>query len=367
MQIAAASFFVTFLMSLLLSPLSHKLGLVDHPNERKLHTRRIPLVGGWAMYLAIVASFLWFHNLSFSFHDIVLLFAASLLVLTGSIDDRFDLSYKLRIGIQVFAACLIVYGAGIYVSDFGNLLGFGVIGLGALAALFTIWAVMGLVNAYNMIDGIDGLAAGMGLVAITFVYVATSGQIPVLESDLLLLIMGALCAYLIFNLDLFPKQLPKIFMGDAGSMLLGFAIAVIMVRYSQGAERVLWPVTTLWFISIPVVDVFVTMSRRIKNGMSPFKPDRTHIHHVFQKAGYTNGRTLFVILSVQFALASIGLMIQRYVHLEWVSFVGICLVFALYFQIMVRSKLVVRLLAQEFHFFHSDAANDEVVVDQNQA
>jgi UDP-GlcNAc:undecaprenyl-phosphate GlcNAc-1-phosphate transferase len=123
-----------------------------------------------------------------------------------------------------------------------------------------------------------------------------------------------------FNLNFFPRYLPKVFLGDAGSTLLGFVICAFLVRYSQDSKAIIRPVLALWLVAIPLMDMMSTFFRRLRHGKSPFYPDLTHIHHIFMRAGFTKTATLIVIMLISSVLAAIGLTFEALELPEWSSF-----------------------------------------------
>ncbi|GGX60369.1 undecaprenyl-phosphate alpha-N-acetylglucosaminyl 1-phosphate transferase [Saccharospirillum salsuginis] len=266
-----------------------------------------------------------------------LLAACALLTMTGSIDDRYDLHYQLRLGVQALSACLMIWGANTSLLSFGDIFGFGDIKLGFLSIPITIVAVIGMINAFNMIDGIDGLSGGLSLITVTALYFLIGDRIADGASNILLLMIGALTAYLIMNLHIFPKWTPKIFMGDAGSMVLGFTITAFLIRYSQGIKEIMMPVTGLWLVAVPLMDIFVTCIRRIRHGRSPFHPDRTHVHHIFMKAGLSRRNTLLVILAFHSIAVTIGVVLETTIHSDYISFIFFAVLFFAYLEFIKHS------------------------------
>lgn len=237
--------------------------------------------------------------------------AAGLVTITGALDDRFDINYRARLFIQFIAAGLLVFGAGDVLTSFGNILGPYELTLGWLAIPVTIFAIAGLINAFNMVDGIDGLAGGLSLISILGIYLLTKGQISADSTTILALIAGALLGYLVFNLHLFPRITKKVFMGDAGSMFLGFVVTAFLIRYTQGEKQVFAPVTALWLVAVPLFDLFTTTLRRVRHGKSPFHPDRTHMHHIFMRAGFSSRATLAFLMSYAMCLFIVGYLLRN--------------------------------------------------------
>jgi UDP-N-acetylmuramyl pentapeptide phosphotransferase/UDP-N-acetylglucosamine-1-phosphate transferase len=169
----------------------------------------------------------------------------------------------------------------------------------------TIFAVVGLTNGFNMVDGIDGLASGhmlVGLGSVCLTLYLTRGQVHQLEW--LLILMSAVFAFWLVNLSLTP--LKPVFLGDAGSLLLGFVMAWTLIYYTQKPVALMHPVAALWCVTIPVFDTLVVIARRIKNKRSPFAPDRNHFHHLFVDMGMKPGVALASILGLAIVVNAFG-------------------------------------------------------------
>jgi len=292
-----------------LRPIAIYFGLVDVPKGRKQHVGHIPLIGGLSVYIGVLVAIL----AVFPIHDklFYLLASASLILMAGLVDDLKDLGAWVRILIQTLACVIMIKGTGVYVDDLGNLLGLGQMSLGIVGIPFTIFAVIGLVNAINMSDGIDGLTGSLALVAIIgiFGFQTLSGNYRLF--DFLLIMAAALMPYLLTNLRIISRR--KIFLGDAGSMFIGFVLAWVLIELSQGqgtSRQALQPVNVIWCVALPVIDTLVVIIKRMKSGRSPFSPDRSHFHHVLQDRGLSSRKTLAVILMIAFGLVFIGWLIQ---------------------------------------------------------
>lgn len=285
-------------------------GLVDHPNERKLHTDKTPLVGGLAIFLGLLFAFgVWApEHATFRFF----ILAASLVVAVGIVDDRYDISIRMRLLGQVLAAILIVISGDTRIDSLGNLLGNGDILLGPLAGGFTVFAVVGVMNAFNMVDGIDGLLGSLVLVG-----VAAFATLCLLVGNSTLffvstLIISALIPYLYANMKPAGHSC-KVFMGDAGSMLLGFTVSWLFIMGSQPSgplPQVMEPITALFFVAVPFWDLQTVVARRLKQKRNPFRADRQHIHHLYEKAGYSKRTTLISLLVIGVLIAGIGILMQ---------------------------------------------------------
>lgn len=206
--------------------------------------------------------------------------------------------------------------------------------MGPLGYIFTIFAVLGAINAFNMVDGIDGLLGGLTMVtfgALAYIHYA-NGQLPLARFCLLMMIV--VVPYICLNLG-FPFGVrKKVFMGDAGSMLIGFTVIWVLLQGTQGPKAQMNPVTALWLIGIPLMDMACIMVRRIRKGVSPFKPDREHLHHICLRAGLSSHQALVVICGTAALLAVVGVALEYGGVPEWVSLLLFALVFFLYYQLL---------------------------------
>ncbi|RKT45280.1 undecaprenyl-phosphate alpha-N-acetylglucosaminyl 1-phosphate transferase [Thiocapsa rosea] len=285
-----------------LYPLAPMIGLMDHPGERrKVHRNSVPPIGGIAIFSGLAASTLL--ALPFTAPHLYGMAGAALLVVVGAFDDRFGLGPRVRLVAQVAAALLLTLGCGVTLTSLGNLLGFGPIDLGVFSVPFTVFAMVGVINAVNMIDGIDGLAGGLILIALgTLLLLAPEiGPIQIL----LLTTIAALIPYLVCNLELFGVTGRKIFLGDAGSLLLGYILVWALVD-AAGPSGSIDPVTALWLVAIPLMDTLRVMGRRILQGVSPFSADAGHLHHFLSRVFHSTRKALLVMLATAILLTGVG-------------------------------------------------------------
>ena len=218
----------------------------------------------------------------------------------GIYDDIFGSSSKVKFFWLGIASVLLYFGE-IYIGYLGTFAGYE-IGLSVfLTILFTIFAVVGFVNAMNLIDGLDGLSSGVAIVILSsYTYLGYK------YDDLFLLYISSilivsLCAFLIYNW--YPS---KLFMGDSGSLTLGFVIAVLSIHSVQ--MEYIAPVTVLLLTAVPILDTLIVMIRRIRRGRNPFHPDKTHIHHIILNLHYKDvAKTTKIIILLQIVFVYIGL------------------------------------------------------------
>lgn len=299
----------TALLILLLRPVAIATGLVDIPNERKSHRSPTPLVGGVAIFAGLVVAFLVAgrNGAPIPGREIVSFFGAGLLlVMVGVVDDFLELSPAVRFMAQILAALLMVFGAGVVLEDLGHMTWTGaLLPLGVLAIPFTVFATVGVINALNMCDGLDGLSGCLALVSLGGLLLATALWGDPGQAAFLPLLGAAIVGFLAFNLRLPGRSQALVFMGDAGSMFLGFALTWYAIDLSQGAEAAIRPASALWFLMLPIFDSVSMMLRRVLRGRSPFAPDREHLHHIFLLAGYSVNETVAIMAG----LAGMGVLI----------------------------------------------------------
>ena len=285
-----------------LRPLARRIGLVDSPSERKRHRGRVPLIGGLCFFIGTIAGLIYFHH--YDPFVVAVLVSGAIVVLLGLLDDLYDLSPRTRLLIQAGTVVLVMAATGVYVDSAGNLFGGGDIRLYWLGIPFTIVAVVGLVNAFNMLDGIDGLAGSLSMVSIAAILAFSGMQWPVPSVLMMLQLLAvALVPYLLVNLG-WPDG-RRIFMGDAGSMLLGFVLAWSVVSLSQRGGA-LAPVDVLWCVALPVMDTIAVMYQRMRSGHSPFRADRRHLHHMLLDAGLSARKTLALVVAGGGLMAALG-------------------------------------------------------------
>ena len=308
-----------------------KCGLVDKPGGRKQHSGEIPLVGGISFYCAIVLFYLfWPEVLPHSeAHFLPYLLSISLLLFVGIADDRFDLPVVPRVLIQALSA-VIIMANGFYLHTLGNVLGDYELVLGPVGYVVTLFATWAAINAFNMVDGVDGLlgsVSGATFAALMVVFLLAGSQIRAMWC---LLMIVALIPYLMLNMGLIGSKRLKVFMGDAGSMVIGFTVLWLMIIGSQGESAVMSPVTALWVIALPLMDMVTIMMRRIRRGHSPFHADRDHLHHILMRSGLTGRQTVLVMTALTAAFASLGIVLSRLGIPEWLSLMAFLGLFASY-------------------------------------
>ncbi len=345
--IGLSGFAIALALALVLTPLVKKfavrIGAIDVPNHRKVHTRIMPRMGGLAIYASFTVGLLllmpWLPEGTLSHHDRnligALLTGGTLIVLLGSLDDKFDLSAKLKLLIQIGAACIVVFGFDVKINLLNVPFGESMQPLGEWISIpLTIFWIVGVTNAINLIDGLDGLAAGVSAIAIGTILVMgiiMGNSAVILLSTVLL---GGIIGFLFFNFH--PA---KIFMGDSGSLFLGFALATLsMLGFKQ--ITVVSFVTPLLIIGVPLSDTFFAIVRRWIHKKPIFAPDKGHLHHCLQQLGFSHRTTVLIIYGIaaffgtcaviQSSMSDTGLG-------NWITFIVIC---ALVFLLQIGAELI---------------------------
>jgi len=336
------AFFSTVVLVGILTPLAHRVGLIDKPNARKKHETDTPLVGGLAIYFAIIISFL---TLGHKFSDFASFFIPSMLIVSVCLwDDLRELTYTIRLASQVIAIilmCLLgnmIENIGILTIDGSYLY------LGMLAAPFTIFFSVGLINSFNMCDGIDGLLGALALIALAGFSIASINAGHTEELQFTLILMSAIIAFLVFNFRTPWRKRGLVFLGDVGSMLIGFALLWLAIRLTQGENRVLSPIAAMWFFAFPLFDSLGIIIRRIVRGRSPFTPDREHFHHVLLLAGFSVNQSVAIIILLATLGAAFGLMGEALGVHEMVMLFLFASLFGLYYWGMMRAWKFMRFL-----------------------
>ena len=325
--------FVAALVIMMLRRPAERWQLVDVPGGRKRHATPVAVTGGvaitTAMLLALAVSFSAFGDYAAFFVGTVVL------ALTGLLDDLGEVSAGTKMLIQILAAVLMTSGGANFLVNLGNLFATDPINTRLWAIPLTVFATVAVINAINMFDGLDGLAGSLALVMLAF-FAAFALMIGDLNAAKIIIVLaGAVAGFLFFNLPWPLRGHHRTFMGDAGSMVLGFAIAWFSVSLTQQHVHAVAPPTMLWVLGLLLMDVFTVTVRRLARRRSPMAPDRDHIHHILMRRGYSQRTTLVILAAVNTLLAAVGTTLWRLGVPDWWifwSFLAVCAVyFALFF------------------------------------
>lgn len=327
------AFIIAAGVALLITPfviiLAAKTGAMDAPDPRKVHKRPIPRIGGIGIYAAFMVSILSMMATVDLESEVVfelagLLVSGTLIVLVGIIDDYRNLPAKVKLLGQIIAASVLVFAFDVridFVTDpFGDYLY-----LEYLAAPATIFWIVGLTNTVNLIDGLDGLAAGVSMIASITIFLVALQQDILLVAVLTAALAGAAFGFLYYNFN--PAQ---IFMGDSGSMFLGFMLAGISVIGAVKCAATIALIVPILALGLPILDTTFAIIRRYRGGVPIFKPDKGHLHHRLLGLGFSQ-RQAVLLMYVISAMLGLSAVILTEVSPQFAIFiVGIVIVSVLF-------------------------------------
>ena len=322
-------------------------GILDQPGGHKQHPIATPFVGGFGVFAALIVSVHFAHTF---FPDVpshalwALTIGGTLICVTGLADDVWRISFRVRLVIQTLVALIMVFLGGIELRSLGAIIVDGDLLLGWLSLPLTVFATVGLINALNMIDGIDGISGTLSFISLACIAFLAGRADNGAYMVLCVALMGGISGFLAFNLRYPTNRRARVFLGDNGSMLLGFIFAWLFVALSQGDQRTMTPVTALWLLAVPLMDTVRVTLRRLLTGSSPFRADRNHLHHLFIRAGFRVSDTVWIVSSVHFALAAVGIAGYLFDAQEKLLFALYLALFAVYFVLTADAqRFVLRL------------------------
>lgn len=304
------TFLIVFLIIPLILKIAVKYNFVDQPNNRKAHKKAVPLLGGVAIYFAFIISlWIWVDPLNIK---IAITICSTLIVGIGFIDDYYktkkrELSVRPKIIVQIIVG-VVLFLSGIRIIGITSFYDEGMIifSLGISLFITLVWTV-GLMNMINFLDGMDGLASGIVIISsITLFFVSYVKGIEV-TSFLSIILMGATIGFLVYN-----THPAKIFLGDAGSLFLGFMLAVISIEGALKSATLLSIVMVTFIFGVPIFDTVIVFFNRIKNRRPIYLADRSHAHHRLLKKGYNQRQTVTIIylISIIFSIISIIILFR---------------------------------------------------------
>ncbi len=289
---------------------------VVKPNKRMCHTGAVPNIGGIDIFVSFILTYLLFEydNLLHSQYIFIGIF---LILVVGFVDDLVDLSPGWKLSGELLAGLFMIVLADIRITNLHGLMGIHEIP-DAVSYLLSFFIYIGVINALNLIDGVDGLASGLGMVYCLFfaVYFQLIGEIHL--SVLAYSLIGSLMVFFLYNV--FGRSRRKIFMGDSGSLLLGYMITFFVFRFCelnaahQGPEQYHMsaaPAVAICVLAVPLFDTLRVMFTRIKKGVSPFSADKNHIHHLLLRIGLTHIQVSMILISLTILFCLLGILLRN--------------------------------------------------------
>lgn len=291
----ATALVMAFALTPVVKSFAFKIGAVDVPKDnRRMHKTPIPRVGGLAIYLGFLVSVLIFGTMTSELQAILL--GSVILILLGVVDDVVALSPKIKFIGQI-AAAVIVMTAGVRIEVLSNPFGGNVFRLGWVSYPITLLWIVGMINAVNFIDGLDGLACGVSSIASLTVFTIALLVAEPYVAIIMAALTGACFGFLPYNLN--PA---KIFMGDTGSMFLGYMLAVMSINGLFKLYAIISFIVPFLILGLPIFDTAFAIVRRLLKGQSPLQADRGHIHHRLVDLGFDQKQSVAILYAVSVVL-----------------------------------------------------------------
>lgn len=293
----AAAFIAALVLTPLVIQFAFRIKAVDQPNYRKVHQKAMPRIGGLAIFGAFLVGY--FVLMPEDEHAVYILLGAILIILTGFLDDLLNITPKAKLLGQLAAAGIVIYG-GLQVT-FITLPVIGVIEFGYFSIPITLLWIVGITNAINLIDGLDGLAAGVSTIALIAMAVMAAIMGDVFVMGVALVLAASAIGFLFYNFH--PA---KIFMGDTGSLFLGFMISVLALSGFKNVALISFIIPVL-MLGVPVSDTFFAIIRRIRLKQPISAPDKSHLHHRLLAVGFSHRQTVIIIyfIAILFGVTAI--------------------------------------------------------------
>jgi UDP-GlcNAc:undecaprenyl-phosphate GlcNAc-1-phosphate transferase len=326
------SLFITMALIPIFKTIAVKMNAMDFPNPRKVHLAPMPKIGGIAMALGALIPVALYINGDPLVNSILI--GAWIVVIFGVIDDFKNLGYRAKFVGQVSATLVVIFYGGLKIQILGECLPEGVLLPDIIAIPLTLLAIVGVTNAINLSDGLDGLAGGSSLlIFICIGYLAYTGLYQ--PANHFIVIMSAAMIGSVFGFLRFNTYPATVFMGDAGSQLLGFLAITLSLGLTQSSTP-LSPLIPLLLLGFPVLDTLAVMTERFSHGRSPFKADQNHFHHKLMRLGLYHTEAVVTIYVLTAFLVSSAFVFRF--HSEW---------FLLFFYLVFSGVIVLGFVAAD--------------------
>ena len=311
---------VTAYLLVRLVQVAPRLGLVDAPGHRKTQSSPVAAVGGISIFIGFILALAM---APFGLGEFrVLLIGSGLLVLMGVLDDIQGMSARLKFFSQVVVVSFVVVSGDVVIHSIGDIFNWrdgNEQGLGWVSKPLTIIAILCVINAYNFIDGLDGLAGSLAIVSIASLLFLIAPYQSVKHETILILLISCIAVFLVFNLGILGERM-KVYLGDAGSMFLGFVVAFFAIDLVFDGASMIKSTAMPWIIGLPVLDLISVVILRYWRKLSVTSADANHIHHHLQKTGSGSTRCLLIILGLHTMLCFVGVAGSRFSIPDWVMF-----------------------------------------------
>lgn len=314
--VLASTFVLCVILLALLARGAPELGLLDRPSGHKTHDLPTPVVGGLAMVLSlfVVPALGLMPPLGEALY-----LGISAMALIGLVDDRWQLLARTKLLLMTFAFAFVLFTSEMVLLDLGELLPALPVETGLLAFPLTLFAAVGLVNAFNLIDGVDGLAGMVALFQLLLMLLI-AGAIDALEwVPFIVAVLSVVTAFLLFNMRMPSRRRAHLFMGDTGSLVIGFILFWLSVSLSQREPAGVSPMVMVWVMAYPMLDTVATMRLRLHAGRSIFTPGKDHLHHLLGRLELRVEAVAVVCGLFSATLGCVGVLLWWFGVPEWVS------------------------------------------------
>jgi len=329
--IGASSLMLTMLLMPVVMRLAITFNVIDSPDERTVHTDEIPKLGGFTIAIAFAVSCLLFLQVDTLF--IAFLTGLLIITLTGLADDVWHLRPALKFAGEIAASLIFILYGGTELKGFGDVIGIGPLETGVFAVPITVFCMIGVMNALNFSDGLDGLAGGISAIACLFLIYFSLQSGHWFNMALSVSLFGCLIGFLYFN-----SHPAKIFMGDTGSLVLGYILASICVLSQKlDGDMPIAPISMALILALPIADTLWVMTNRVFRGESPFSPDNTHLHHKLMTLNLSHSGVVVVLYVCMFVCGFSAIFMQA--MLEWTQFaIGVGVIVSLYMAVALSQR-----------------------------
>lgn len=287
---------VNFFVLFSCSKISYRLNLLDLPNQRKIHTKATAYTGGIAISIILLFGLILFDNF---YETLSLIISIGFLIsIIGLIDDKYHLNTGGKLSLQIIPIFYLVFFENLTLNQIGDY-NYFVIELRSFSIPFTFLSLLFLINAFNYFDGIDGCLSFTSITVLAILYFLVPDQN---SKFFLIIFLIPICFFLFFNFSIF--KLPKLFLGDSGSLLFGFIISFILIFFSN--QKLIHPILLAWSVVIFVYEFLSINLIRIKNKIDPFKAGQDHLHHILLEKTESIFKTNFLISTLNIILFTFG-------------------------------------------------------------
>lgn len=323
---------VTFVLTPVVKRIAIKVGAVDKPDARKVHHGLIPRLGGLAIYAGFMVSCVT--TIGFTYEMIGLMAGATFLIVVGFLDDVYSLPAKVKLLGQIVAASIpvVLFNMNVEWVDVPYV---GIVYLPAIISIpLTIFWIIGFINTVNLIDGLDGLAAGIATIASIAIALLAFQMGQWVAAAAMVAMTGACLAFLQYNFN--PA---KIFMGDTGSMFLGYVISSVSVMGSMKTAAMAVLIVPLLALAVPITDTLLAIVRRKASGVPIFSPDKNHLHHRLLAKGLNQKQVVLVMYGLTAFFSCVALLV---IHLNLIAGIGIVVIALIWFVLWAKKLGVMR-------------------------